>query len=219
MKKLVVVLGVVGLLLGLLVAGALYADSRALAYAEDQAQRRIADAVVGAGEVTVSIDAWPLMFAVATGRIEQITVTVDRVLSGGVQADELELLVHDVALDTDALWSDQRIVVTGIGRATLTGTVSQGAVSEAVGTPVEFAAGMVKVITPDGRTFFATLKVEGRHVLLVAPIPGFRAIRFDLPDEDILPCTPAVEVLEGKLALRCDVTELPPAVRVAIGPS
>ncbi len=216
MKKLVIVLIVLGVLSVLVIGGLLYADSRAQTFAEAEAAKRVGDVLPGAHDVQVTIDSWPLLAAVLTGTIEHITVKADHIDRGGVQADDLELSVFEIELDTDALFSDQRLVVTGIHHAALTGTMSQEAVSLAARVPVEFVAGMVKVVTVRG-TFIATLKVEAGKIRLIPPLPGYDAVEFDLPPKDILPCTPQVEVLDGKLGLRCEVSELPELVRAAMG--
>ena len=217
MKKLVIVLIVLGVVGVLALGGFLYADSRAHDFAEKEAARRVHDVLPDSEEVSVTIESWPLLLAVLTGEIERIVVTADKVTRGGVEANDLELEVHGIELDTDVLFSDQKLVITDIHHARLTGTMSQDAVSIAARTPVEFRAGMVKVITSGGRTFVATLKVEGRKIRLIPPLPGYEAVEFDLPPKDILPCTPEVEVLEGKLSLLCEVDELPGAVKRAMG--
>lgn len=217
MKKLLVVLAVFGVMGAVAIGGALYAESQAHRFAEQEAQQRVANMLPGSEGVKVTIDSWPLLGAVLTGEIEQITVTADRIVRSGVTADDVRLEVHAIALDTDVLWSERRLVVTGIDNARLTGVMSQEAVSVAARAPVEFRAGMVKVLTPQGRSFVATLKVQGRKIVLLAPLPGYEPVEFDLPPRDIVPCTPDVEVLDGALALTCDVTELPPVVQRAMG--
>ena len=211
--KIVLVLGV---LLALVLGGLAYADHRATRFAEAEAVQRVSQALPGANDVAVTIDSWPLIVGVLTGRIEQITVTADHVLHQAVLADDLHLEVHGVALDTDALFSDQRLVISGIERAALTGSMSQEAASLAAGVPIEFFSGMVKGKTPQGEVFVATLAVEDRMVRLIAPLPGVPDVTFALPSKDVVPCEPEVEVLEGKLSLRCEVHELPALVRDAM---
>ena len=101
--------------------------------------------------------------------------------------------------------------------ARLSGVMTEAAVSIAARAPVEFTAGMVKVISPDGRTFIATLTIHGRKIRLTAPLPGIEPVEFALPPEDLLPCKPEIEVLVGKLSLLCEVNELPDAVKRAMG--
>ncbi|MEM6994431.1 MAG: LmeA family phospholipid-binding protein [Myxococcota bacterium] len=217
MKKLVIVLGVLGVLAVVFVGGALYADSRAHSIAEQEAAKRVQAVLPGAQGVEVVIDSWPILLAVATGTIEHLTVTAHEVSRGGVVAEDLTLSVHEIELDTEALWSDKQLIITGIHHAALTGTMSQEAVSLAARAPIEFKGGLVVVVTPKGQTFVATLRVEDRKIRLIPPLPGYDAVEFPLPPEDIVPCTPEVEVLEGKLALTCEVSELPAAVKRAMG--
>ena len=217
MKKLVLVLVVLGVLGVLLIGGLLYADGRALEFAEREAERRVAAALPGSEDIEVTIEQWPLLLAVFTGEIDGLRITAGRVARGGVTAQDLQLEVRGIALDTGVLFDEQRLVVTGIDHARLTGTMTQEAVSKAVKAPVEFKVGMVKVTSAQGRSLVATLAVKGRKIRLVPPLSIMKPLEFDMPPRELLPCEPELEVLEGKLALGCEVDALPDAVMRAIG--
>jgi len=213
MKKLLIVFAV---LAALALVGLAILDNRVQAFAEANAEQRVAGVLPDSQGVVVRIDSWPILWSVLRGGLDHVTVTADSVTREGVRADELELVVHGIELDTAAMWSDRKLRVRGIERAVLQGTMSASSISKRVGATVVLTPGIVQV-SRDGQTFVATVEVDGRHVVLKSPIPGVEPMKFGLPPRDLLPCQPDLKVLDGKLALHCEVTELPGVVRYAVG--
>lgn len=217
MKKVLIILLVV--LLVLVVAGIaafFYVDARVEEYAETEAESRIAARVPQASGIDVDIDGSPLLLDVLfSSEIERLVVTVEQVTSPRIEAVDLSLRVDGIALDRDAMLGDRKLVVTGIDRAEVQGFLTQEAVSKATRGEVVFAPGSVTAKVR-GRSFAASLKVEGRRIELRAPIPGVPPVVVPLPDEELLPCEPEVELQEGRLRLSCTITELPAAVKRAM---
>jgi hypothetical protein len=151
-----------------------------------------------------------------SSRIDGLVVTVDEVTSPRIEAVDLSLHVEGIALDRDKMLKDRELVVTDIERATVQGFLTQEAVSAAARGEVKFSPGSVTA-SARGHTFAAQLKLEGRRIELSAPIPGVPPVVVPLPDEELLPCDPEVELLEGKLRLSCTIDELPAAVKRAMG--
>jgi hypothetical protein len=216
-KKALLILLVVLLVLLLVGIGIfLYADSRVKDYAETEAETRIADRVPQASGVNVEIEGYPLLFDVLfSSKIEGLAVTVAKVTSPKIEAVDLSLHVEGIALDRDKMLKDRTLVVTDIERATVQGFLTQEAVSEATRGKVKFSPGSVTA-TVRGHTFAAKLTVKGRRIELSAPIPGVPPVVVPLPDEELLPCEPEVELQEGRLRLSCTITELPAAVKRAM---
>lgn len=217
MKRLLIVLAILFVLLAILVGGVLYADTRAREYAEEQAEARVVEVIPGCRGAEVEIDAFPLLWSVFSGEVPRLTFEARAIEQNGIEVEDIEIDVHGIQLDKDVLWDEQRLVVTGIDSATLEASMTEQSVSLAARAPVEFTAGMVKVTTPQGRTFIAELQIEGRRIILRPPFEMARPIAFKMPPESILPCVPQLEILEGRLGLRCELDELPSAVKDAMG--
>ncbi len=218
MKKALVILA--GVLVGLLVVGGAilwYVDGKARAMAEQEAAKRITERLTGAEGVTVELDGFILLFDVAVrGRIEGLHVTVDAIKSHGIELDEIRLDIEGIALDRDKMLRDRQIVVTDIDGATLVGHLRDDIVTAKTKHEVVFTRDTVTAEF-QGQKVAAKVAIRNRHVELSAPLAGVPPVKFPLPDEDILPCDPQVEILDGKLRLSCRVEELPPAVRKAMG--
>ena len=215
-KVLLILLVVLAVLLVAGVAAFLYADARVKDYVETEAEARIAGRVPQASGVNVEIEGYPLLFDVlVSSKIEGLKVTVAKVVSPRIEAVDLSLHVEGIALDREEMLSNRKLVVTDIDRAKVQGFLTQEAVSAATRGEVAFAPGSVTA-TVRGRTFAAQLKVKGRRIELSAPFPGVPPVIVPLPDEELLPCEPEVELQQGKLRLSCTITELPAAVKRAM---
>lgn len=218
MKKALVI--VAGVIVGLLVVGFAilwYVDGKARGMAEQEAAKRITQRVQGAEGVSVKIDGFILLFDVAVrSRIEGLHVTVDAIKSHGIELDEIQLDIEGIALDRDRMLEDRKVVVTGIAGASLVGHLRDDIVTAKAKHEVVFSRGTVTAQFK-GQKIAANVAVRNRQVELSAEVAGVAPLVFPLPDEDILPCDPEVEILEGKLKLSCHVDELPAAVKRAMG--
>ncbi len=208
MKKIVILLVLLVLLLGILI-GLAYADLRVRGLAETHAEEQIARRLPMVEGVEVGLDGFPFTPGVLLrGEVEALHVKIARVEEQGLAADELSLDVETIRLDKDALIDEQRLVITSTGRVTVQGYVSDEAVAALVKREVEFTPGKVHA-TIQGRRFEAKIAVQGRLVQLSAPIPGVPPLVFPLPSDDVLPCEPQLELLQGRLRLSCTVDALP----------
>jgi hypothetical protein len=216
MKKLAIVLLVLFVLLGLVLAGLAYADVRLRGLAEEQAELKLAQSLPQVSGVDVTLDGFPFTLGVLmNGKVDALHVTIREVKEAGLVAHDLSLDVEDISLDKDALMDDQRLVVTDIGRAKAQGFVSDDAVSKAVGETVTFSPGKAHA-TVQGRELEVQASVKGRFVHLASKIPGVPTVTFPLPPGDVLPCTPELELLAGKIRLSCEIDELPQTLRDAM---
>lgn len=215
MKKVVILLLVL-LVLGAIVGGLAYGDLRLRSLAEEHAEIELGKALPQASGVHVVLDGFPFTLGVLmNGRVDGLHVKIDEVKEAGLSAQDLSLDVETISLDKDALLDDQRLVVTDIGRATAQGFVSDDAVSKAVGQKVEFSPGKAHA-TVRGREIEVKASVKGRLVQLSSGIPGVPAVMFPLPPGDVLPCSPELELLAGKIRLSCSIDELPATLKEAM---
>ena len=213
MKKVLVVLLV---LLALVVVGLLYADTQLKSLAEDHAEQEITKALPQLSGVQVQLDGFPIALDVLLhGQVEGLHVTIAKAEEAGLQAEELSLDVYEIAIDKDALIDEQRLVVTQIAEATAQGFVTDDEVSKAVKHEVHFTGGKARA-TIQGKEVEASASVMGRMVALRTTLPGVPPMVFPLPSTDLLPCSPELEVLEGRLRLSCSIDALPDALRDAM---
>jgi len=216
MKKPVIVLIVLLLLLGALLGGLAYGDLRLRSLAEAHAEQKLVEALPQASGVEVVLDGFPFTLGVLLdGKVEALHVRLAEVKEAGLAAHDLSLDVETISLDKDALIDQQRLVVTDIGRATAQGFVTDDAVSKVVGETIVFSPGKARA-TVRGREIEVKAKVKGRVVQLSSGIPGVPAVTFPLPPGDVLPCTPELELLEGKIRLSCSIDELPATLKDAM---
>lgn len=216
MKKLVIVLVVLLVLLGLVLAGLAYADVRLRGLAEEQAELKLAQSLPQVSGVDVTLDGFPFTLGVLMdGKVEALHVKIGEVKEAGLAAQDLSLDVEEISLDKDALMDDQRLVVTDIGRAKAQGFVSDAAVSKLVGETVKFSPGKAHAVV-QGRELEVQASVKGRFVHLASKIPGVPSVTFPLPPGDVLPCSPELELLAGKIRLSCEIDELPKTLRDAM---
>jgi hypothetical protein len=216
MKKAVVIVILLLVVLGAIVGGLAYADLRLRGLAEEHAELKLTEALPQARGVQVVLDGFPFTLGVLmNGQVDGLHVKLDEVKEAGLSAQDLSLDVETITLDKDALIDEQRLVVTDIGRATAQGFVSDDAVSKVVGQKVEFTPGKAHA-TVQGREIEVKARVKGRFVSLSSGIPGVPAVTFPLPPGDVLPCSPELELLAGKIRLSCSIDELPKTLKDAM---
>ncbi|MCA9651253.1 MAG: LmeA family phospholipid-binding protein [Myxococcales bacterium] len=213
MKKLLIVLLV---LLVVAIVALLYADTQLKSLAEERAEQEIGKALPQLHGVKVELDGFPIALDVLLhGQVEGLHVTIERASEAGFEAEQLSLDVSEISIDKDALIDEQRLVVMQIGQATAQGFVTDEEVSKAVKQTVTFSAGKVKARI-HGQEVEAKASVKGRMVALSTTLPGVPPMLFPLPSTDLLPCSPQLELLEGKLRLSCTTSELPDALLIAM---
>lgn len=213
MKKVLLALLVLFLLA---FAAMLYVDSKIRGLAERRAEERISAVVPGAEGVHVEIDGALFVLGVlVTEEVDALHLKVDRVRYGTLEAHDISLDVDTIAIDRSALIGDQRLVVTEIGSATAHASITDNQVSEVVKRTVRFAPNKVWV-TVKGHEIPVKPEVSDRKVVMRSGIPGAPTLTFPLPPENVLPCTPALELSEGFIELSCTIDELPRQLKDAM---
>jgi hypothetical protein len=235
LKKLGIVFAILGALLLVALGVGWYLDGKARALAEAEAEKRIIEALPGTRSADVTIEGFPFLFDVlVTGEIDRLHVVLKDVASPGIVVESIELTVDALEIDSGLLVGEQKLAITGIGRAEVVGRITAEAASAALHQKVEFDGDRVRV-EHAGTVVDAKMVIEGRKIAItiadeqVAELarryyPGADAAggvgpKFivPLPPKDVLPCEPGLAVKSSRLELRCSVTELPASVKQAIG--
>lgn len=235
MKKLGIVLIVVGVLLAILLAVGWWLDRSARRLAEQTASARVLEVLPHTKRAVVTIDGFPFLADVLLfSTVDRLHVELDGVADHGVEVEHVELVVDKIRIDRDKLLDAQQLKVTGIDRAEVVARVTGEAISKVLGETVKLEGDTAKVVVRglppqvgmgDTLEIDAKLTVEGRRVSLnlsSTQVPEsiarhyLRPMQFTLPGEEVLPCTPGLKLVDSRLELRCSVTELPVAVRRAL---
>lgn len=227
MKKLAIVLIILGVLLAILVVVGFYVDRTARQMAESEASKRIVEVLPGTGKAEVKIDSFPFLLGVLwSGSVDRLHVELTDVKQAGLEVEKITLVVDELRIDKDLLMDKKQLAVTGIDRAEVTGRVTGEAVSKVIGEQVQFDGKTAHVVAK-GMKVDATFEVKKRKVkvsLSSKDLPPELAERylgkpmiFELPGEEVLPCDPGLAVVDSRLELRCSVTELPASVKRALG--
>lgn len=208
MRRLVIaLLALVGLLVVLDVAARLWVERRI----EDRAEARLH----AVGSVDASVASFPFLGRlVVAGEVSHVTLRLHDVAEAGIPIAQLELDVDGTVFDRGSLLSGDRVEVESIDEVEIRAIVTDRALSELTNADVSIDEDEVRV-TAAGRTVVArTRVVEGEVVFQVDPLP---ALRVPVPDADVLPCEPRVELEARQLVLACTAEELPPRLVQAIG--
>jgi hypothetical protein len=227
MKKLAIVLIIVGVLLAILIVAGWYVDRTARQMAESEASKRILEVLPGTGKAEVTIESFPFLLGVLwSGSVDRLNVELTDVNQAGLEVEKITLVVDELRIDKDLLMDEKKLAVTGIARAEVVGRVTAEAVSKVVGEKVILDGNKAQVVAR-GMKVDAKFEVKKRRVtvsLSSKDVPAEIAkqylgkpLVFALPGEEVLPCEPGLAVVDSRLELRCSVTELPASVKRALG--
>lgn len=207
MKKLAIALVV---LVVLYVAADLVVLNMARTALQSEATKRAPEATT----VETRLEGFPfLLTALTTGKVRAVGATFRQVDVGGLGFDSIDVEVDGPVADRAVLLRERRMELVAIDKATVSAEVTDAAVTKLLGVPVHFAPGAATVDVA-GRSVTATVVTRGRTIVFgargasLAPVP--------LPRQDLLPCSPAVQVMAGRLRLSCSFTEIPPALVQAV---
>lgn len=227
MRKLVIVLAILGALLAIVLAVGWWLDGKARALAEAEASKRIVEVLPGTSSATVEIGGFPFIVRVLLwGEVKRLDVKLAGVRQAGIEVEAIELGIDGLRIDRDLLINEQKLAVLGIERAEVVGRVTGAAVSKVLGEAVEFDGDVARVAV-QGFKLDAKLSVAKRRVSLELSSKGVppeiieryvgRSMQFDLPGTEVLPCEPGLTVAKSRLEMRCSLTELPDGVKRALG--
>jgi hypothetical protein len=210
-KRLFVLVVVLGLLLG----GLAWGDIWVRGVAEEEARARLARAIPQAQRSEVAIVGFPFVGRILmSGAVERIVVVLYGLKERGVELERVQLEADDIVLDRDRLLGERVLAITDVGHVRVEGIITADAVTRALGVPLELRDGTARV-TVEGQTFGASISVAGRAVLVT--VTGAPPLAVPLPPEKYLPCQPEVTIEGDRLAVACSTTELPAAVMEVLG--
>ncbi len=210
MKRLVLVLTLLGIVGIAALIGLSVLDRKVRRIAEQKAAVKLEDALPIEGTPTVRIDSFPFVLGVLLdGTVETLTVRMESLASSGVEVDEAQLTVHGLQLDRDRLLDPQELEVVGIDRARIEAWFTAEGISKVAKLPVRIADGVVTV-TVRGTTYTGTASIS-KHAVFLA-VEGMPPVIAPLPENDLLPCEPDVDIDGDRIHVACEVDALPPAV-------
>lgn len=226
MKKLGIVLVVIGVLLAIAIGVGFWLDRKARAMAEDEAEKRIVEVLPRMRSAEVKIEGFPFLADVLLfAAVDRLHVRLDDIDGAGVLVESVVLVVDKLRIDRDLLLGEKKLAVTGIDRAEVTARLTGDAISRVLKQQIELVGDKAKVHS-HGFAIDASLKVNKRRVEVeltgamppeVAAVVLGRPLVFQLPPEEVLPCAPALRIVDSRLELGCTVTELPAGVKRALG--
>lgn len=195
MKKLLV--GFVILVAVLAVVLELLAPVLAGLQIEEQVRERARDA---AG-VDAEVGTFPVVTRLlATQRVRRMAVTLDEVARQEVRFTAVRYELQGVRLDREALLRGD-VRVTAIRGGQVTAEVTPGALTEALGVPVDVQDGLLSAAGIDAGV---VPQVQGRS--LVLPAGGLPGI--PLP-EDLIPCQAEARVEDDSVQVTCALQDVP----------
>lgn len=211
------------LLAVLLVAG----NEVATSIAESQLASR-ARFAARAASASATVGPFPVLaYILGQGRVPEVSVTLNdvslaitRVLAGrvlDVPAQRLVLELHDVSVSRSDLVQHQDVVVTRIGSATATLTITAADLSAMVGLPVKLPGRGLIEIRIAGVTVTGSLEIAaGDHLVLLAA--GRRVASLALRNGKFLSqCSLAIAFRAGKVVSSCTMSPVPQSLLDALG--
>jgi hypothetical protein len=198
---------VLGVLAGLAVLGEA-ADVGARHYATSRIEQRVRQQVPGASGVRARIRSWPFLKVAVSGDVDEIGVTLDRVVVRPVAFTAVDVDLVGVRISVSDLLTASGIQVTGIRRGTVSLAVTEGDLERAIADVVPGTSGPLGANPLLGR---ALVSVDAKQRLLVVSPRGLPSFTLPLPGANILPCTPAVRESAAEVALSCTFTHVPAA--------
>ena len=159
---------------------------------EQRIEEDVREQTRGAIGIDADLESFPFITRLLlTGRVARLEVGLAQVVRRRLTFSTLAFDIEDIQLDRSAL-SRRDLEVRGIGRATVTATLDEEALSEA-GAYVDLGAADVAP------------QVRGRALVVGT---GAAARSLPLPT-DLFPCEPAARLQEEAIVLSCVVDEVP----------
>ncbi|MDP9386647.1 MAG: DUF2993 domain-containing protein [Actinomycetota bacterium] len=204
MRKLVFLVVVVGLALAL--------DQGARLFAEGKLADRAREAAVDAADAEASITSFPFLGRLlVSGAVPRVEVRVERAVAGPLRLAAVAVDARGVSLDRGRLLSGD-VRVEDIEEGTVSVEVDASSLSEALDVPITVTGGQVRAqVRGVGVAARPEVSDDGSLVLRVAGLP---ALNVPLERIPLVPCAAtAVEILDDRVRLTCQVDELPAPLR------
>lgn len=182
-------------------------------------ERQIQQEVKGAPELDVltvraDISSFPFLGRLAArGEVDSFTIDLVDITTPQLAIAELSITGDGIVFDRNGLFRGD-VQVEDVEQATASLTLTEGAVSQALGVQVTFAPDSVTVSTGGATVQAQASVVDG---LLTISTDGVGTFTIELSLPEYLPCAPNAVAEQGRVILSCTASELPPIVFEALG--
>jgi len=199
-------IGLIGVLAGLGLIGGV-ADVGARDYTTSKIEQRIRQSVPDATNVKAEIHSFPLLKVGVDGHVDEIGASMGLTV-GALDFTNIDVQLRGVRISVTDLFQG-KVTVTRISSGTASLTVTDASLVNAV--IQSFPTGginpsnLAKVLGNLRFTYYITSRE------LVIKLPGLTALRFPLPDTNLVPCVPSVAVQGTNLTLSCEFSQVPKA--------
>jgi hypothetical protein len=183
---------VLRVLLILVVVAAVVAELALPAFVEARVERIVDEHTSGDARVDADAGDFPFLPGLLMdGVVDRLDVTLREVGGQEITIGRVTMGLEGIEVDRSRLLAGA-VEVVGIASGHVLVEVEEDAISEALGVPVDLDPAMVDL--------------AGRALEVVAP--GGPSLQLPVP-ENLLPCTPDVEVVDGVARLSCEFDEVP----------
>jgi hypothetical protein len=184
-------------------------------FVESQIEQEVMSAPdLQVADVEASIDSFPFLLKLgASGTVDSFTIELFDIVAPELDIAELSITGEGIVFDRNGLFQGN-VRVEDVDEATASLTLTDAAISAAVGVNVQLGPGSVSVDTGAGLVQAQAAVVDG---VLTFTAPGVGTISVDVALPDYLPCAPNAVAEEGQVVLSCTAAELPPIVFEALG--
>jgi hypothetical protein len=165
------------------------------------------DSELPGSHATVSISSFPFVGRLITsGTVPKLTVDVDNVQVDGITFGAIDIVVHQLKVDTSQLTS-AKVVLRSISSGSVTADIPQTSIDQKLGQSLTLGSGTVSL---DGVSVQPSISVSNTAVTL--GMAGLPSITVPIPQLSLLPCVSAAVIVPGAVQLSCALSALPPAL-------
>lgn len=180
------------MLLILAVAAAVVAELALPAFIEARVERTVEEHTSGDARVDADAGDFPFLPGLLSdGVVDRLDVTLSEVGGQAITISRVTMGLEGIEVDRSRLLAGA-VEVVGIASGHVLVEVEEQAISDALGVPVDLDPAMIDL--------------AGRALEVVAP--GGPSLQLPVPEE-MLPCAPDIEVVDGVARLSCEFDEVP----------
>jgi hypothetical protein len=207
-RSVVPVLVVLALLVGADFGARQLADSQLASRGQKATSAQSADASVGA---------FPFLYhLLGQGRVARVDLHLHQVPIGPLRFDHVDVALSEVRISRNELFTQRRVRVTSIDRASVSATTTAADLTAATGVPVAIGADGSVTATVAGVQGRATLALANEH-LLVLRVVGRSLLRVDLAANPLMPaCAMTLAFATDEVTATCVVQPVPPTLLAAM---
>lgn len=176
----------------ILMAAAVVAELALPAFVEARVERAVVAHTSGEARVEAEVGDFPFLpDLLLGGMVDRLDVTLHDVGGQELTLGRVSMRLTGIEVDRPQLLAGT-VEVVGIASGHVVVELEEDAISNALGAPIDLDPAMVDL--------------AGRALEVVAP--GGASLQLPVP-EDLLPCSPDMEVVETVVRLSCEFDEVP----------